>query len=277
MNLSCVIIAYNAEKTLSICIKSIQEQTVPLHEIIIIDDNSNDETVKIAKSFNCRIFKNIRTRGRGYCRNKGVKVCKTDLILFCDSSNYLPANFCEKALNYFKSDYPSAIFGNIKNCPSLNDVLSRWRGRHLFNECDSYHNDVIISSTLITYAAILRRKDVISVGNFQTNLVQFEDLDLGKRLIAHNFTILSLPSLITFSSRSESITTICSRYNRWNTLNLDKKRLTPIIFFNILKSSLRIFFVKDLHSRDLYCCLFSLFFPIIFLINRIFFPNNFNK
>ncbi len=277
MTLSCVIIAFNAEKTLSICIESIQKQTVPLHEIIVIDDNSSDETVKIAKSYSCKIFKNNRTLGRGYCRNKGVEVCNSDLILFCDSSNYLNPKFCEKALTYFNSDYPSAIFGSIRNCPKLNGMLSRWRGRHLFHETDYYHNEVIISPTLITYAAILRRKHVISVGNFNTNLVQFEDLDLGKRLIDHNFTILSLPSLITFSCRSETIMTICSRYNRWNTLNLNKKRLTPIIFFNILKSSLRIFLIKDLQSRDLYCCLFSLFFPLLFLTIRILFPHNFNK
>ena len=178
MTISCVIIAYNAEATLSICIESIQEQTVRPQKIIVIDDNSND---------------------------------------------------------------------------------------------------VIISPTLITYAAILRRKHVLSVGNFKSNLKQFEDLELGKRLIDNNFTILSLPSLITFSCRVESIKSICTRYNRWNTLNLNKKEITPMIFFNILKSSWRIFFVKDLQSRDLYCCLFSLFFPLLFLTIRTFSPIDFNK
>lgn len=277
MTISCVIIAYNAEATLSICIESIQKQTVRPQKIIVIDDNSNDETNKIAKSLNCKVFKNNRTLGRGYCRNLGVQVCDTDFILFCDSSNYLPFDFCEKALNHFDCYYPSAIFGSIKNCPKLNDLLSRWRGRHLFNETDYYHDSVIISPTLITYAAILRRKHVLSVGNFKSNLKQFEDLELGKRLIDNNFTILSLPSLITFSCRVESIKSICTRYNRWNTLNLNKKEITPMIFFNILKSSWRIFFVKDLQSRDLYCCLFSLFFPLLFLTIRTFSPIDFNK
>jgi len=277
VTLSCVIIAYNAEDTLSICIESIQKQTVPPLKIIVIDDNSNDDTNKIAKSFNCKVFKNDTTLGRGYCRNKGVQACDTDLILFCDSSNYLPFDFCEKAILHFEHDYPSAIFGSIKNCPNLIDMLSRWRGRHLFNETDYYHDGIIISPTLITYAAILRRKDVLTVGNFNSHLKQFEDLELGKRLIEHNFTIFSLPSLFTFSCRSESIKSICTRYNRWNTLNLNKKKISPIIFFNILKSSWRIFFVKDLQSRDLYCCLFSLFFPLLFLIIRTFFPLNFNK
>lgn len=277
MTLSCVIIAYNAEATLSTCIESIQKQTVPLHEIIVIDDNSNDETSKIAKSLNCKVFKNNRTLGRGYCRNKGIKACNTELVLFCDSSNYLPIDFCERALVYFNLDYPSAIFGSIINCPYLNDTLSRWRGSHLFNQSDCYSNEVVSSPTLITYAVILNRNHVISVGNFNSNLKQFEDLDLGERLIKSGFTILSLPSLITYSSRSETLISICTRYNRWNTLNMHDKNLSLQIFFNILKSSCKIFFVKDLKNRDVFCCLFSLLFPLLFLSIRLAFPDKFNK
>ena len=277
MKISCVIIAYNAELTLSVCIRSIQKQSVPLSEIIVIDDNSNDETFKIAKSLNCSVFKNSTTLGRGYCRNRGVELCNTDLILFCDSSNYLPNDFCEKALFYFTKDYPSAIFGSIINCPILDDTLSRWRGCHLFNQSDCYSNEVVSSPTLITYAVILNRNHVISVGNFNSNLKQFEDLDLGERLIKSGFTILSLPSLITYSSRSETLISICTRYNRWNTLNMDDKKLSLQIFFNILKSSFKIFFVKDIKNRDLLCCLFSLLFPLLFLSIRLAFPDKFNQ
>ena len=277
MTLSCVIIAYNAESTLGICIESIHKQTIPVQQIIVIDDNSDDETSNIAKSYSCKVFKNKRTFGRGYCRNKGVEVCNTDLILFCDSSNYLPIDFCEKALKYFDSENTSAIFGSINNCPSLNDTLSRWRGRHLFNQSECYSNEVVSSPTLITYAVILNRNHVISVGNFDSDLKQFEDLDLGERLIKSGFTILSLPSLITYSLRAETLISICTRYNRWNTLNMHDKNLSLQIFFNILKSSCKIFFVKDLKNRDVFCCLFSLLFPLLFLLIRLAFPNKFNQ
>ena len=43
---------YNAEKTIDLCIRSIIDQSYPVDEIIIIDDNSND-SIRI----NLKIFK----------------------------------------------------------------------------------------------------------------------------------------------------------------------------------------------------------------------------
>ena len=48
---SIIIAAYNAEKYLDRCLRSIADQTMPYFEAIIVDDGSTDGTARIAQSY----------------------------------------------------------------------------------------------------------------------------------------------------------------------------------------------------------------------------------
>ena len=50
---SAIIPAYNAAKTLSLCLEAMSDQSVPEsdYEIIVVDDGSTDETEKIVERF----------------------------------------------------------------------------------------------------------------------------------------------------------------------------------------------------------------------------------
>ena len=67
---SIYIPAYNAEKTIKDCINSVINQSKKFDEIIVIDDNSEDTTVKILKEFsNINVIRNkIQRMAVGCCR-----------------------------------------------------------------------------------------------------------------------------------------------------------------------------------------------------------------
>jgi glycosyltransferase involved in cell wall biosynthesis len=57
--ISVVIPAYNEERYLPACLKSLQKQTYPSdrYEVILSDNNSSDSTSEIAKKYGARVIK----------------------------------------------------------------------------------------------------------------------------------------------------------------------------------------------------------------------------
>ena len=83
---SVVIPAHNAEKTLGICLEHIRNGIITPDEVIVVDDNSTDNTVGIAKKHGARVFEMKGcTYGPGYCRNLGARKSSGSIIAFLDS------------------------------------------------------------------------------------------------------------------------------------------------------------------------------------------------
>ncbi|WP_157827495.1 glycosyltransferase family 2 protein [Macrococcoides caseolyticum] len=90
--ISVIIPYFRSHETIERTIKSINNQTIDVYEIIIIDDNSNTyEDNKILDSLknksNLKIIKSDVNRGPSYCRNLGIDEAKGDFIAFQDSDD----------------------------------------------------------------------------------------------------------------------------------------------------------------------------------------------
>ncbi len=88
---SIIIPVYNAEKYLAETISSALDQTWPNKEIIIVDDGSTDQSLKIAQSFNNKIIHLYRQENKGAsaARNKGLLAAKGDYVQFLDADDLL--------------------------------------------------------------------------------------------------------------------------------------------------------------------------------------------
>jgi len=130
--LSIIIPAYNAKKTLAKCIDSLIDQKTDWIEIIIIDDNSTDQSYKIYNKYKKIIepkkFKVIysnKNRGPGYSRNLGIKVSSGKYIAFLDSDDYFLDKTLiklKKILLNFKPDI--LINNNLRNKKPFSNRLS---------------------------------------------------------------------------------------------------------------------------------------------------------
>jgi glycosyltransferase involved in cell wall biosynthesis len=247
-----------------------------MREVIVVDDGSSDKSTEIARCQGCKIISTKVSKGRGSARNIGVKNTKTELILFCDSSNLISPEFAEKGVSHFKDPSVSAVFGRIKNDKKLKDPFSRWRAKHLFREYLPHRKDVHEVNCLITYAVILRKNAIEEVGNFDERLKKCEDIDLGKRLIARGLKILSDPSLCAYSIRKETMLSLCLRYNRWFSSDTEKSfRIIPT-FWNTLRSCYRIYAKEDIKSRDFGALAISLLMPFWLTAIGLLTPNKLN-
>lgn len=95
--ISIIIPAYNAEKYLTSCLSSIEQQTYQNFEVIIIDDGSNDFTGDICDAFATKDtrFKVIHQKNLGVsiARNKGIKKARGEYIAFIDSDDKITPEY----------------------------------------------------------------------------------------------------------------------------------------------------------------------------------------
>jgi glycosyltransferase involved in cell wall biosynthesis len=97
--ISVIIPIYNSEKYLNECISSVLKQTYKDFELILVDDGSTDESLKV-----CNDFAKIDSRitvvhqvnsGVSIARNRGLEIAKGDFIAFVDSDDFVDNDWLE--------------------------------------------------------------------------------------------------------------------------------------------------------------------------------------
>lgn len=98
--LSIIIPCFNVEEYIVNCLDSIKNQLTDFdYEIILIDDKSTDNSLKVIKDYlkdskmNIKLLINEKNSGAGYSRNKAIKEAKYEYISFIDADDYLDDNF----------------------------------------------------------------------------------------------------------------------------------------------------------------------------------------
>jgi glycosyltransferase involved in cell wall biosynthesis len=83
---SAVIAAYNAEAFIAETIESVRAQTLPVAEILVVDDGSTDSTAEIARGMGARVISQ-ENRGLAATRNRCVREASQPWIAFIDSDD----------------------------------------------------------------------------------------------------------------------------------------------------------------------------------------------
>lgn len=103
VTLSIIIPVFNCEKTIKKCLDSIFNQKTELeYEVILVDDGSSDNTVKVVESTisgrkNSRLICQ-ENAGAGAARNKALSYAKGEYLFFIDGDDYISGN-CLNILN----------------------------------------------------------------------------------------------------------------------------------------------------------------------------------
>jgi len=265
-DVSAVVLYFNDVKIVE-TIRSIENQTIKPKEIIIIDDYSDIPINENLVNPNCRIIRNTRNMGRGYSRNLGIKECKSEFVVFCDSSNSLCENFIEKALNSFTNKKISAIFGRIIGNEDHTDICSKWREKNLFLETFPGSKLPYEVKSLSTYSVMVRKTHILSVGNFDPKLRRFEDHELGERILKQGYKILFDPLLHCISNKRDNLFQLAIRVDRWYSPSSEGLNLKS--FNNLLKTALSIWAKRDIQSRELSGVMISLSLPFIILFQNL--------
>jgi len=95
-SISTIIPNYNRETLVGETIANVLAQTLPPHEVIVVDDGSTDNSVKVIRSFGSKIKLIQQTnQGPGAARNAGLRLASGDFIQFQDSDDLFSRNKLE--------------------------------------------------------------------------------------------------------------------------------------------------------------------------------------
>lgn len=110
MTVSVVIPTYNEEKYINTCLECLMKQSVKPDEIILVDNNCTDKTIKIAKNYPVYVVKE-RKQGISYSRNKGFNTAQFEIIARCDADTRPPKNWIKIIKRNFEQRKIDALTG----------------------------------------------------------------------------------------------------------------------------------------------------------------------
>jgi len=237
-SVSVVVPVLNGARFLRECLDSILGQTYPLHEVIVMDDGSTDETPAIVASYGDRLryVRQPETRGIYGNANDGIALATGDLIaVFHADDAYLP-EIVEREVAWLERHGDAAVV-------FASDVFVDENGRELdelvlprevrgsrpldyatvFNALLTYTNCFLRTPTALVRASVYRE-----LGAYRaTELKNTAELDMWLR-ISHRYALGTLEErLIRRRRHSESS---AGRYHR---LRTDQFR-----FFEIMDAEL---------------------------------------
>lgn len=113
--ISVAIVVYNAEPFIEDCISSVLNQSYQNFEIIISDDNSNDRTKEIIKSFKDKRIKLIENEKRNFIsgnRNIAMKAVKGEYVFFTDADCVVNRYWLEEGLRTLQMEGVIGVRGH---------------------------------------------------------------------------------------------------------------------------------------------------------------------
>lgn len=176
--ITVVIPAYNEEKYIENILKSLKKQTFKNFNIYIVDNNSTDKTVKIAKQYDVHVLFESK-QGAVYAYNTGMRQSTGDIIVTTDADTEVPPQWLQTIANAFKQDRVVAITGTAKmisNTRLVNTFI-----RRLFSFF-VYFNFILGKPHLNGFNMAVKRNAFRQVGGMNTNYEISFEVDLGLRL-----------------------------------------------------------------------------------------------
>lgn len=188
--MTIIIPAYNERENIARCLSSICSlDTGPYtFQVVVVDNGSSDETLKIAGSFGGRLrLKVLVAPGItvGAMRNLGVKNSNSRFCAFVDADCTVDHDWLRKGVEGFQGESVAAVGCTHHNPEHYSWVATAWDA-HLSQRRKSCEADSIPSGNMF-----VDREKFISVGGFDESLRTNEDYDLCFRLIEAGYRILS--------------------------------------------------------------------------------------
>lgn len=186
---SVIIGSYNAEKYIEETIRSVLNQTYKDYELIVIDDGSSDNTVKIIEQLLSPPHKLVaqKNAGEAAARNHGLKIANGEYIAFLDHDDLFHPKKLEKTVDFLdnNSEY-GMVYGNYSYIiePGSNSIWSNWgfiRGAY---KSGDIFIDQFIQNKIHIITTLIRRECFNKVGFFDKTMNYASDSDMWIRISA---------------------------------------------------------------------------------------------
>ena len=216
---SVIIPVHNSEKYLLECLNSVINQTYKNLEIIVIDDKSTDNSIKIIKSIKDPRIKLIELKenvGAGVARNKGIEKATGDYLCFLDSDDYWKLKKIEKQIDFIKGKafiYSEYLY--LKNSKThIARVPSKISYEKLLKNC------AVFTSTVMLNMKYLNKEDI-----YMPNIRRGQDYGAWYKILKKvNFAygMNEVLAIYRVGNKSLSSNKFKAMHRTWNLYKMEK-------------------------------------------------------
>jgi glycosyltransferase involved in cell wall biosynthesis len=232
MKISIITTTYNSAGTVVDTLRSVEHQSHPDIEHIIVDGGSTDNTLDIVSGFR-HVAKRISEKDGGiyYAMNKGISMAAGDVVGILNSDDvYVNAGVIARVAREFSDPNIQATYADLQYVQQndLNKIVRTWK-TGIFNKKNFYYGWMPPHPTFF-----VRREVYNKVGLFDISLRSAADYEMMLRiLLKHEMHTKYIPEVIV-KMRSGGISNASFRNrlmaNREDRLAWKKNGLQPYFF-----------------------------------------------
>jgi glycosyltransferase involved in cell wall biosynthesis len=184
--ISIITITRNRAGFIAKAIESAQKQSFTDWELLVLDDDSKDETKAILDAFmtkdsRIKYYRNSPALGISKSRNKGISIAIGKYIAMLDSDDYwIDENKLQKQINILNKDDSIGIVGSAMNCVDENGTFLYKEKTNTDDE--NIRKNILVNNQIFQSSVMFRKKAIEEVGNYNENLSVTEDFDLWLRI-----------------------------------------------------------------------------------------------
>jgi glycosyltransferase involved in cell wall biosynthesis len=260
LTLSIIIPVYNEAHRLNACLDAIAAQTQMPDEVIVVDNNSSDQSTRIAQSYSFVKLLHENEQGLIPARNKGFNEAKSDILARIDADSIVSSDWVKIVKQSFSRSDIAGVTG-----PSYSLLLPRirkpmtkmWSKLYFFWTLMFYRIPVLWGANMaIRRSMWLTIRDKVS---FDSRTIH-EDHDLslliqseGKKIILNNkmlFTSYSqayhyFPKLLHYTIMRHTTKTYHRNKGTFDTMVFDIPKAQSFIIYTIFWPIIFIFFLAS--------------------------------
>ncbi len=231
--ISIIIPGFNNEKFVREAIESALSQSYPNKEVIVIDDGSEDDSLKHIQSFGDRItWRSQLNSGAPAARNAGLKIAEGAYVKFLDADDVLLPGCLEEQAKQMAGIDPNEkaiVYGEAQWVNEAGTPIESYaiRGRQEMEDPVEH----ILSNCPLTSAPLHRKEYLDAIGGFDESLPKGQEFDLHLRLVLSGVSFIFFPGYV-YKFRQYFSTGKIS--------HLKLSKYGPLRFFNIFQRQQRL-------------------------------------
>lgn len=189
---------YNAENTIIDVLKSVQNQTFPPIEIVIVNDGSTDDSLIIVQKYkeeNKKITIHIfdkKNEGVSSTRNLGMKMAQGDWIALLDSDDVWLSHKLERQKQILEANPHIDFLGTTRNDETIKSIL--WKKLGHLTKISA--KNLLIRFVFVVPTIIFKREILDSIGYFDEQQKYAEEGNYFIRIVQKKECYLLNESLV---------------------------------------------------------------------------------
>jgi len=208
MDVTIIIVSWNSQDLIGKCLQDLSEQTVRPHRVIVIDNNSSDNSAEIAEKYNnVEVYRMSDNLGFSAGNNRALKLCETEWVALLNPDAFPEPDWLENLQKATIENPDVEVFGSRQLSHENPDIIDgigdvyhisgvAWRKYHgSQQQADDYISTEIFSPCAA--AALYKRQALIDIDGFDEDYFCYmEDVDLGFRLQLADHKAMYVPDAI---------------------------------------------------------------------------------